>query len=408
VTGHEVSSLLLEGLEARLAALQSAEEHKLGFPGWSSPLPEELIPFFSHELNNYGDPMVDPVFSWHAKDVERDVIRTLAELFSGGREGHWGYVTSGSSEAILYGLWLGRLLHPSAKVYYSRAAHPCVLKSACILDREAVEVPTDARGEMDYSALRERLRSGGPTSAIVLATIGTTLTEAVDDVRQIGRALAECGVRRYYIHADGALSAIPLAASSTLPPAFGIHSRGADSISISGHKFLGTPFPCGVLITRAAHRGLVPRLAGYTGSSEPTLTSSRSGHAALILWHRLRSLGLEGLRRRAEQTRACAEHAEHLLRGVGWEAWRSQPYACTVVLRAPPQRVLQRWPLPTLDGWAHLVCTPGVTRQRIERFVAELCAEATVLGAPRSRLDPPLNGRAPSASEAKGVESPPA
>jgi histidine decarboxylase len=400
VIGHEGSSPLLEGLGARLAALQSAEVQKLGFPGWSSPLPDELIPFFSHELNNYGDPMVDPVFSWHAKDIERDVIRRLASLFAGRHEGHWGYVTSGSSEAILYGLWLGRLLHPSAKIYFSRAAHPCVPKSACILDREAVEVPTDSRGEMDYSALSERLRSGAPASAIVLATIGTTLTEAVDDVRQISRALAECGVRRHYIHADGALSAIPLAASSTVPPPFGIHARGADSISISGHKFLGTPFPCGVIITRAAHRNLVPRLAGYTGSSEPTLTSSRNGHAALLLGHRLRTLGLEGLRRRAEQTRASAEHAEHLLRAAGWEAWRSQPYACTVVLRAPPQRLLQRWPLPTADGWAHLVCTPGVTRQCIERFVAELRAEASVLGAAHGRSEQPLSGRTPMAPSA--------
>src|SRR5688572_7806503 len=280
------TSPLADDLDARLVALQRCEEQKLGFPGWSAPLAPELVPFFSHELNNYGDPMLDPIFPWHAKDLERDVIGMLATLFSGGDDGHWGYVTSGSSEAILYGLWLGRALYPDAKIYFSRAAHPCALKNASILDREGVQVPTDERGEMDYCALRELLRSSGHSSALVLATIGTTLTEAVDDVRQIRRVLREAHVPHHYIHADGALSAIPLAVCRATPPAFGIHARGVDSISVSGHKFLGAPFPCGVFITRAAHRGSMARLPGYTGSSEPTLTSSRSGHAALILWHR--------------------------------------------------------------------------------------------------------------------------
>jgi hypothetical protein len=29
--------------------------------------------------------------------------------------------------------------------------------------------------------------------------------------------------------------------------------------------------------------------------------------------------------------------------------------------------------MPSVDGWSHLVCTPSVSHERIDRFVGELC-----------------------------------
>jgi histidine decarboxylase len=361
-------------LKARLEALREAERRKLGFPGWSAPLHDDLVPFFSFELNQYGDPMIDPLFPWHVKDLERELVDVLSDAFAAPRADRWGYVTSGSSEGVLYGLWLARLLLPSASVYYSASAHPCVARAVQLLDRPGVEVPVDARGEMDYAALRSRLEGGSSRRAIVVATIGTTLTEAIDSVTRIRRALWQAGVHRHYIHADGALSALPVALTLDHEPEFGLHERGVDSLSISGHKFLGAPFPCGVVLTRATHQRNVPRNQEYTGSAATTLSSSRSGHATLLLWHRLHTLGITGLRRLARAARETSEYAELLLRSIGWEAWRSQPHACTVVLATPPPAILERWPLASSGGMSHLVCTPAVTRERVADFVAELAA----------------------------------
>jgi hypothetical protein len=34
--------------------------------------------------------------------------------------------------------------------------------------------------------------------------------------------------------------------------------------------------------------------------------------------------------------------------------------------------MLARWPLASTDGWSHIICMPGVTRDHIDRFVADL------------------------------------
>lgn len=365
---------VVAALSARLRQLQATEHQKLGFPGWSTPLPAELLPFFDFELNNYGDPYIDPVFGWHTKDLERELVEALADLFGAPVGDRWGYVTTGGSEGNVYGLWLGRTLYRDAIVYHSDAAHGSVAKNAEVIDRRAVIVGTDDRGEMDYDALRRALSANRHRSAIIVATIGTTMTEAVDDVVEIRRAVRDAGVESCYIHADAALSGLPLAVL-TEGPAFGLHT--VDSLSFSGHKFLGAAIPCGVVITRGSYRQRVRETISYTGSPDPTLGSSRSGHTALVLWHRLRTLGLSGLRQMAEYTRDLATYAERELRTLGWDAWRAHPYACTVVLKSPPQPVLDRWPLATVNGISHIVCTPGVTRERLDRFVSDLAASLT-------------------------------
>jgi histidine decarboxylase len=360
---------VIAALSARLRHLQSTEQHKLGFPGWSTPLPAELIPFFDFELNNYGDPYIDPVFGWHTKDLERELVEALADLFAAPPGDRWGYVTTGGSEGNVYGLWLGRTLYPEGVIYHSDAAHGSVAKNAEVIDRRAVVVGTDDRGEMDYDALRRALSANRDHAAIIVATIGTTMTEAVDDVVQIRRAVNDSGVPGCYIHADAALSGVPLAVL-TDGPAFGLHT--VDSLSFSGHKFLGAAIPCGVVITRASHRQRVRQTISYTGSPDPTLGSSRSGHTALVLWHRMRTLGVSGLRQMAEYTRDMASYAERELQALGWDAWRAQPHASTVVLKSPPQQVLDRWPLATVNGISHIICTPGVTRERLDHFLADL------------------------------------
>lgn len=356
----------------RLVRLATVERHKIGFPGWSVPFPQPLIPFLSHELNNYGDPDVDPVFPWHTKDLERELIDDLADLFGARPARRWGYVTSGSSEGILYGLWLARTLHPHAKVYHSSAAHPSVARSAGMLRVESVIVPASARGELDCTALARLLAADPEPAAIVVATIGTTLTEALDDVPRIRSVLAAAG-KRQHLHADAALAGIPLALQAEGRPAFGLHDQGVDSLSVSGHKFLGAPFPCGVVLAKAPpgrHSGTSDLLCGAPDS----VTSSRNGHAALLLWYLIKERGISGLRELAQAGQATAEYAEQRLTAIGWPAWRAHRRARTVVFPTPPSGVLHTWALPAVGGLSHIICTPGVTRPRIDRFVAAVSA----------------------------------
>ena len=103
----------------------------------------------------------------------------------------------------------------------------------------------------------------------------TTMTEAIDDVHAIRGALSAACIADAFVHADAALAGIPLA---LLPrqsrPGFDL-ADGADCVSVSGHKFVGSPFPCGVVLTRRSISERVGRPIDYIGSVDSTICGSR-------------------------------------------------------------------------------------------------------------------------------------
>jgi histidine decarboxylase len=351
--------------------LEQCRETFIGFPVSLAFDYQELLPFFNQMMNNAGDPFVDHAFRNHTKDMEREVIDFFADLFRAPADDRWGYVTNGGSESNLYALYLARSLYPNGMVYHSTAAHYSVDKAIDILGMPSTAVRCDDRGEIDYDDLAEALRPQRFRPAIVFANVGTTMTEAVDDVRKIKQTLRSLTIRDSFIHADAALCGIPLALREQRPR-FDL-ADGADSISFSGHKFIGSPVPCGVVLTRASLSKRIGRTSPIVGSPDTTITGSRSGHGPLVLWYVIRKYGLAGLRERAEEARDVAAYALDRLIEIGWSAWRN-PDALTVVLRKPPDAIVSRWMLATSDGVSHIVCVPGVTRTQIDKFVADLAA----------------------------------
>ncbi len=369
----ELGPLLAE-LDALAARLEAARPCNIGFPGATDFDYSALAPLFIHHLlNNVGDPYVDGVAANHTKAMEREVVNFIADLLRAPADDRWGYVTTGASEGTLYALHLARSLHPGAVVYHSDAAHASVAKAVELLAMPSIVVRTNTTGEMDYDDLADQLARRRDRAAVVVATIGTTMTEAVDDVRRITALLDELAMRRRFVHADAALSGIPLALLDPGGrPGFDF-ADGADSLIVSGHKFIGSPIPCGVVVVKASHRTRLASSLAYTGSPDVTITGSRSGHAPLVLWYALRRLGVEGLRARADDSRALAEYTVQSLVDSGWPAWR-RPHAFTVVLDTPPPAVTTTWVLASHGGVSHIVCMPGVTRKQIDAFVADLTA----------------------------------
>jgi histidine decarboxylase len=180
-------------------------------------------------------------------------------------------------------------------------------------------------------------------------------------------------VRARFIHADAALAGLPLGLlDPSERPGFDF-ADGADTISISGHKFPGSPSPSGVVVARRSLCDRYVRNVSYTGSPDTTIAGSRSGHAALILWYALNQHGVAGHRRRAQESRALAAYTHAQLHQLGWPAYR-HPLAFTVVLRTPPEQVLRKgWVLAASDnGWCHLMTMPGITIDVIQDFLADM------------------------------------
>jgi histidine decarboxylase len=349
----------------------------IGFPA-STDIDFSLIaPLSPGTLNNIGDPTVPGLEHRNVKDLEREVVGILGDWFQAPRHDRWGCVTTGGTEGNLYGLYLARTYLPDGIVYFAGEAHYSVAKAAHLLGLPAVRVPTRNGGELDYEALAELVNTNRHRSAIVVATVGTTMTEAVDNVAAIKVSLDRVGIpeQRRYIHVDAALTGIPLVLLHGNHPSVNLSEVGhVDSLTISGHKFLATPEPCGVLITRRRHRDRVARSVSYIGGVDATIAGSRSGHTVLQLWWALRSLDRSDHQRRAERARAVAAHTERRLTEAGWVAWRHK-HAFTVVIKAPSPAIIQRWALATTGEWSHIVCVPGVTTEVIDRFVEDLMAD---------------------------------
>jgi histidine decarboxylase len=366
-----------EVLDDLLHQFQQDRATNIGFPGATDFDYGDLAPFLNVLLNNVGDPYIPGAGSSHTMQIEVGVVEFLADLFGAPAEDRWGYLTSGGTEASLYALHLARGMFPTGHVYYSEATHDSIAKAADILRMPRTVIRSSSTGELDYDDLHEVLALRRDQPAVIVANIGTTMTEAIDDVPTIKAVLRGLALHEHFIHADAALAGLPLALDEDEEtPEFGLTPGGADSISISGHKFIGSPFPYGIVLTRRNLRDRVARFGSYTGSPDTTITGSRSGLAPLFLWYRLHQLGWEeGLRKRAIMARNLAEYTVRRLNDIGWEAWRN-PRGFTVVIKTPPPDVLATWAMATRGGYSHVICMPGVTQDHIDRFIDALQASA--------------------------------
>jgi histidine decarboxylase len=353
------------------ARLEAARWFNIGFPGATDVDFTPLGSLLSGQLlNNIGDPMVDGIAVNHTKALERAVVDSLADLFRAPPDDRWGYVTAGGSEGNLYALHLAATHYPDAMVYASDHAHPSVMKAASLAGLPLIRIRAGREGVLDHEDLANQIGQRRDRAVIVVATAGTTMWEAVDDLHLISHVLDDLTVRRRFVHVDAALSGVPLALLDPDDrPGFDFVD-GADSISVSGHKFLGVPTPCGVVITRSSLRTAAGG-SGYAGSPDTTITGSRSGHTPLMLWYALSTLGVDGLRRRADAARELADYTHRRLTESGWEAFR-YPHAFTVVLRTPPTPVIARWVLVSVNGFSHLITMPGVARDQIDEFLTDL------------------------------------
>lgn len=371
-------------LDRLVREADAAAPTSIGFPGAVDLDYHEVTARLAGRLwNNIGDPSDDGGVA-HTRVLERAVIAWVADLVGMPAADRWGYVTGGGTEGNLSALHAAYRRWPTARIYYSTAAHYSIPKVVGLLGASARGVPVRAQpnGEMDYADLAAQMRRRRRWPAIVVATAGTTMTEAVDDTSRIRGVLDAHGADGH-LHVDAALSGIPLALDGRLR----LDDRsGIGSITVSGHKFLGVPVPCGVVLVRDSIRTTRTRIA-YTGTEDTTISGSRCGLAAALLWHSIATHGREGHHLRATTARNLAAYTVEQLTATGWPAWR-HPHAFTVVLATPPEPVRKKWLLASDGRASHIVCMPGITPATIDAFVADIRAAAPPVPRPRPPADP--------------------
>ncbi|MBN1909243.1 MAG: histidine decarboxylase [Pirellulales bacterium] len=328
-----------------------------------------LYPFLGYPLNNVGDPFVPGNFHLNTHKFELEVLGIFQKLTAAPEDSIWGYITSGGTEGNLYGIFLGRELLPDGLVYYSEDTHYSVSKILRCLRVRNVMIKSDSDGRIDLEDLRETIRIHRDVPPIIFANIGTTMKGAVDDLDGIRQILDDLAIPRHYIHADAALSGMILPFVDDPPP--WNFASGIDSISISGHKMIGSPIPCGVCLAKKEHVDRIARNIEYIVTLDTTILGSRNAITPLFLWYAFRTVGLDGFKRRIEHCFDTADYAVEQLNKIGCHAWRHRN-SVTVVFDRPTPETVSKWQLAVQHKLAHVMVMPHVTRERIDRFIEDV------------------------------------
>lgn len=300
-------------------------------------------------------------------EYETEVIHFIAHLYGlEENDGYHGYITSGGTEANLYGLSRARDTCPEAILYFSESSHYSIPKSARLLAMPCRVVAADEQGEMDYRHLESLLQQDAPDAVILSLNIGSTMKGAIDRVDHLRGILQQRGIERFHIHCDAALFGmmLPFLPGSPCPD----FRQGIHSLAISGHKFIGCPFPCGIVLTRSLP---VTDYIDYVQSRDTTLTGSRNGHAALLLWYALMTRGAQGLKQEVESCLELARYLQERLTALGHLNHRG-PYSNIVWFKKPREAIIRTWDLAVEGALAHVVVMQHVDKNRLDRFLDDL------------------------------------
>lgn len=363
--------------------LMDRRSHHLGYPYNLDFDFSQLETIHKFSVNNLGDPFVASNYGIHSRKFEIGVLEWFASLWEIEKEDMWGYITNCGTEGNLHGILTGREVLPNGILYCSRATHYSVPKASHMYRMELCFVDVFDDDAIDCEHLKKCLLEGKKLGkpAIINVNIGTTVTGAVDSLRDVIRVLNEAGYQRedYYIHVDGALFGMMMPfikeeedADANDMPLRLTFKHPIDSVSVSGHKFIGAPVPCGVIITRREHIAKLSKDIEYLNSKDTTIMGSRNGHAALYLWYAIQMKGIAGFR---ADTLDCINKAKKLkamLTEAGVKAHLGGTSSTVVFERPTNIEFVRKWQLACQGEVAHVVVMPSVSMDTLATFVSEL------------------------------------
>ncbi|KAM3308854.1 hypothetical protein P3S67_010598 [Capsicum chacoense] len=257
-----------------------------------------------------------------------------------------------------------RELLPSGILYASKDSNYSIFKAARMYRIELETINTLVNGEIDYADLRTKLPLNKSKPAFINIKIG-----AIDDLDLVVQTLENCGYSNnwYYIRCDTALCGLilPIIKHEKII----IFKKSIGIVSVSGHKFLGCPMPCGIHITRKSCVSCLSTIE-YIASADIAVSGGRNGLTPIFVVQ-------------FKQERPCRiatrfENAQYLkdsLHKAGISSMLNEFSIIVVFERPCDHKFSRRWQLCYLRYMSHVVLMPGITREIIDRFFKDLVQE---------------------------------
>lgn len=356
-------------LEAFKKEMDQKTSSMLGYPINTKNDYFPLYPFLHYPLINLGDPFTPSSWRVNSEDFEVEVIQFFAKLYKMPKNDFWGYLTSGGTEGNLYGIFVARELYPNGVLYFSKDTHYSISKIARLLRIKCVLVESQPHGEIDYVDLEAKILENKSNPVILNLNLGTTMKGAIDNVDKAVAILHKNKITDFHIHCDAALFGMILPFLKAAPQADFRQPIG--SLAISGHKFIGTHMPVGIVLARKQLVKKIETPIEYIGTLDTTITGCRNGQTPLFLWYAIKTRGLSGF---AKEARACVKNAEYLaarLNKINWPAYLN-PFSNTVYFQKPSTATSEKWQLAVSEKFAHILVMQQVTKKCIDAFVRDL------------------------------------
>ena len=246
--------------------------------------------------------------------IEKEIIKNISEL-AGYQTDSDGTLAPGGSMTNMMAMLMARdKKSPKVRaegstqqmtLYTSEASHYSITKNAALtgIGKNQVRfVKTNSKGEMEASHLESLIGIDIKNNCIpffVNATAGTTVLGAFDDLIAVHKI---CEKYQLWLHVDGAYCGGVVFSKRYKHLVNGLEL--SDSFSVNGHKMLGTPLGCSIIITKhkAQLHHSFSNEADYlyqTDGDDFNLgkTSLQCGRRndALKLWTLWKSIGTNGL-----------------------------------------------------------------------------------------------------------------
>ena len=356
-------------IDNMVADFSVANELALGYPCNKKFDYSPLYPLLGFAVNNVGDAFADGNFRVNTHKQEREVLEFYQDLLHADKKKTWGYVNNGGTEGNIYAMYLASQKFPDATIYYSGASHYSIPKAAKLVGLKTQEISIDNFGEMMYDELSFYLETSD-NSAIVFANVGTTFTGAIDRVNVIKNLLINHKPNEHYLHADAAFFGSTLPFSDEEPTYFDFRMK-IDSISISGHKFLGSPIPCGVCLVQKEDVDRVSIEVSYVRTHDNTLSGSRNGITPMFLWYAINTLGLQGMEERTQHMFDMADYLISEFKRLGIYSWRN-PNSSTVIFPLVEEDILRKYQIATEGNRAHIIGLPSTSKEVLDQFIKEV------------------------------------